>query len=86
MQRVARRDSAAGIEMWGGVECTVNRVDDRWFNQLERNGHAERTDDIDRCSELGSELRPIARTNTLGRGAMRGFRSFVAQECASLRD
>jgi len=53
VQRVVRRDSAAGIEMWGGVECTVNRVDDRWFNQLERNGHAERSDDIKRCSELG---------------------------------
>ena len=41
------------LELWAGVECTVNRVGDRYFNQLERNGHARRADDIDLFAALG---------------------------------
>ena len=43
----------AAIEMWGGVECTVNRVHDRWCDQLVRSGHDTRIDDLDRFAELG---------------------------------
>jgi dTDP-4-dehydrorhamnose reductase len=39
--------------LWGGVECTVNRVHDRWFDQLERTGHDRRADDLDRLAALG---------------------------------
>lgn len=39
--------------MWAGVECTLNRVGDTYFDQLERNGHALRADDLDRFAELG---------------------------------
>lgn len=42
-----------GIELWGGVECTVNRVRERYFSQLERNGHSFRLDDLDRFASLG---------------------------------
>jgi dTDP-4-dehydrorhamnose reductase len=41
------------LQLWGGVECTVNRVGDRFFNQLERNGHWDRVDDLDRFASLG---------------------------------
>jgi dTDP-4-dehydrorhamnose reductase len=41
------------IEIWGGVECTINRVGDRYYNQLERSGHWNRLDDLDRFAELG---------------------------------
>src|SRR4051794_2868661 len=41
------------IELWGGVECTINRVGDRYFNQLQRSGHWQRLDDLDRFAELG---------------------------------
>ncbi len=41
------------IEMWGGIECTVNRVGDTYFDQLERGGHARRPEDLDRVAELG---------------------------------
>jgi dTDP-4-dehydrorhamnose reductase len=41
------------IEAWGGVECTVNRVADSYFDQLEWSGHKRRLDDIDRFAELG---------------------------------
>ena len=39
--------------MWGGVECTVNRVGDRTFDQFDWNGHAARLDDLDRFAALG---------------------------------
>ena len=41
------------LEMWGGVECTINRVGDTYFDQLERNGHSLRSDDLFRFAELG---------------------------------
>src|SRR5690348_9990412 len=41
------------LELWGGLECTVNRVRDNYFSQLDRNGHASRSDDIDRFAGLG---------------------------------
>lgn len=41
------------LELWGGVECTVNRVGDVYFDQLERSGHAARVSDLDLFAELG---------------------------------
>ena len=40
-------------ELWGGVECTINRVGDRWFSQLERSGHLQRDSDLDAFAGLG---------------------------------
>src|SRR4051812_40844367 len=34
------------IELWG-IECTINRVSDRFFDQLARCGHYARLDDLD---------------------------------------
>ncbi|HEY2138491.1 MAG TPA: family 1 glycosylhydrolase, partial [Chthoniobacterales bacterium] len=45
--------TANGLELWGGVECTVNRVGNRFFNQLERSGHWDRESDLDRFADLG---------------------------------
>jgi len=41
------------IELWGGHECTVNRVGDRFADQTELTGHGERADDLDRFAALG---------------------------------
>lgn len=41
------------IELWGGVECTVNRVGDTFSDQVERTGHAARCDDLERLAALG---------------------------------
>lgn len=41
------------VEVWAGVECTVNRVGDEYFNQLDRNGHGTRLEDLDLFAELG---------------------------------
>ncbi|HYD40244.1 MAG TPA: family 1 glycosylhydrolase [Anaeromyxobacter sp.] len=40
-------------ELWAGIECTVNRVGDRWLDQLARSGHYDRHDDLDRIADLG---------------------------------
>src|ERR671933_514555 len=41
------------LELWGGIECTVNRVGDEHFDQLLRSGHDERIADLDLIAELG---------------------------------
>jgi dTDP-4-dehydrorhamnose reductase len=41
------------LEIWGGVECTVNRVGNAYYNQLVRGGHAGRLSDLDRIAGLG---------------------------------
>jgi dTDP-4-dehydrorhamnose reductase len=40
-------------EIWGGVECTINRVGDTYRDQLEYTGHYQREDDIDTFASLG---------------------------------
>ena len=47
-----------GLEVWGGAECTVNRIGDRFFDQIRRSGHESRIEDLDRFASLGlSSLR-----------------------------
>lgn len=42
------------LEMWGGAECTINRVHDRTFDQLALTGHLDRIEeDIARFAALG---------------------------------
>jgi dTDP-4-dehydrorhamnose reductase len=45
--------AAPELALWGGLECTVNRVRDDYFSQMDRNGHAERLQDIERFASLG---------------------------------
>jgi dTDP-4-dehydrorhamnose reductase len=40
-------------EIWGGIECTVNRIGDGYRDQLTYSGHYERDDDIDEIASLG---------------------------------
>src|SRR3982750_4169254 len=40
-------------EVWAGIECTVNRVGDRYFDHCARNGHRDRPEDLDRFADLG---------------------------------
>lgn len=41
------------LELWGGHECTVNRVGDEFFDQTLRAGHQDRIDDLQRFADLG---------------------------------
>lgn len=40
-------------EIWGGIECTINRIGDSFRNQLEYAGHYEREDDLEKIAGLG---------------------------------
>src|SRR3954451_15465700 len=40
-------------ELWAGIECTVNRVGDVYFDQLELSRHASRVEDLERLAGLG---------------------------------
>jgi len=44
---------AEKLQLWGGVECTVNRVHERYSDQIRLSGHEDRLEDIDRFAELG---------------------------------
>ena len=45
--------SAMQIELWGGVECTVNRIGNDYIDQIRRSGHEDRLDDLERFAALG---------------------------------
>ncbi|MDB5020618.1 MAG: dTDP-4-dehydrorhamnose reductase [Pedobacter sp.] len=44
------------VEVWGGLECTINRVGDNYFDQLEYSGHYERMSDLDLIASLGVKM------------------------------
>ncbi|MDP9037297.1 MAG: sugar nucleotide-binding protein [Myxococcota bacterium] len=46
--------TVGALELWAGVECTVNRVGERWVDQTVRTGHDVREDDIDRLAAMGA--------------------------------
>jgi dTDP-4-dehydrorhamnose reductase len=41
------------IDVWGGIECSYNRVNDTYMDQLELAGHYYRQDDIEKITALG---------------------------------
>lgn len=45
----------ADLELWAGIECTQNRVGNAYFEQLDRTGHAYRSEDLDLIAELGAK-------------------------------
>ena len=47
------RQDRPPVEIWGGVECTVNRLGDRFVDQLVLTGHHERPEDLDQIAALG---------------------------------
>lgn len=40
-------------EIWGGIECTVNRLQDVYIDQVILTGHSERISDLDLFNRLG---------------------------------
>src|SRR5215216_4327138 len=45
-------DSQYSPEIWGGIECTINRVGDRFFDQLHYSNHYKRETDIGLIADL----------------------------------
>ena len=48
-----QKDLDPTVELWGGPECTVNRLGNQWHDQLQRTGHADRLSDLDLIADLG---------------------------------
>ena len=46
-------DFNAALKLWGGLECTTNRVGEHFYSQLQRSGHLERSQDLESVAELG---------------------------------
>ncbi|HVF82527.1 MAG TPA: family 1 glycosylhydrolase, partial [Flavisolibacter sp.] len=42
-------------QLWGGIECTVNRIQNNFFDQLEYSGHYGRAGDLSLLTETGIE-------------------------------
>jgi len=76
------------LEVWAGVECTVNRVGDQYFDQLERNGHASRIDDLDLFAELGVRAirYPVLWERTAPNGEMSADWSWADERLERLRE
>ena len=78
----------ASLQLWAGPECTVNRIGDRYRDQLELTGFARRLEDLDRLAEIGAarvrfpllweRTAPLEPDGTHGNGA-----TAVAGECRS---
>src|SRR5829696_8497515 len=41
------------LALWGGIECTINRVNEVFFDQLEYSGHYNRPNDISILADTG---------------------------------
>src|SRR3954463_6533053 len=41
------------LELWGGIECTVNRTHDVYHDQIRRSGHDRRLADLDLFAQIG---------------------------------
>ncbi len=45
---------ASPLELWGGAECTVVRIGDRYRDEAEETGHRLRAGDVERIAALGA--------------------------------
>lgn len=43
----------APLELWAGMECTINRVGDQYFDQMGRNSHARESKVLAQIAQLG---------------------------------
>ncbi|MDX6693459.1 MAG: dTDP-4-dehydrorhamnose reductase [Blastocatellia bacterium] len=78
----------ATIELWGGVECTVNRVGEQYFDQCEMSGHDSRLGDLELFADLGiSAIRyPVLWERTAPRGLATADWSWADERLGRLRE
>lgn len=76
------------LEIWAGIECTVNRVGETYFDQLQRNGHTSRIDDLERIAALGIRtLRyPVLWESVAPQGIDKANWSWVDERLGKLRE
>ncbi|MFP5393535.1 MAG: family 1 glycosylhydrolase [Gammaproteobacteria bacterium] len=88
MQTDKPNPSSPSLQLWGGLECTVNRVRDTYHSQLERNGHCDRADDIGRFASLGIKAirYPVLWERTAPNGLDQADWSWPDERLPALRD
>ena len=76
------------LALWGGIECTVNRVGDRYFDQAAQSGHESRPDDIEVLHSTGlSALRyPVLWERVAPDGLDQAYWSVVDVPLAACRE
>jgi dTDP-4-dehydrorhamnose reductase len=81
-------DNASLPEVWGGIECTINRVGDTYFEQLQRLGHVDRPDDLDLFAGLGLKAirYPVLWERVAPDGLERADWSWPDQQLTRLRE
>ena len=67
------------IALWGGIECTINRVGEQFFDQLERCGHYSRSGDLAAIAALG--IKTLRYPALWERMAPHGLRGIDWTEC-----
>jgi dTDP-4-dehydrorhamnose reductase len=80
--------AAVPLELWAGVECSVNRVGDSYFDQLERSGHARRVEDLELFAGLGVRAvrYPVLWERTAPDGLTRADWSWADERLLRLRE
>jgi dTDP-4-dehydrorhamnose reductase len=75
------------LEVWAGIECTVNRVGDNYGDQLQRNGHDTRIEDLDLFASLGIRAirYPVLWERTAPNGVEQADWSWADQRLERLR-
>ncbi|WP_420476284.1 family 1 glycosylhydrolase [Noviherbaspirillum sp. ST9] len=52
-QSSSRLTATPALELWGGIECTIARIGDRFRDQSAETGHKDREGDLDAIAALG---------------------------------
>ena len=83
-----RTDGTKPIELWAGLECTVNRVRDAYLDQLELSGHCHRFEDLDLLVEVGARAvrYPVLWERVAPEGAGSADWSWPDERLARLRE
>jgi dTDP-4-dehydrorhamnose reductase len=86
--KTPQKTRPAPLELWAGIECSVNRVGDFFFDQLERSGHARRIRDLDLFAELGVRVLryPVLWERTAPDGLEHADWSWADERLARLRE
>jgi dTDP-4-dehydrorhamnose reductase len=76
------------LEVWAGIECTVNRIGEKYFDQLRRNGHAGRIEDLERIAALGIRTvrYPVLWESVAPQGIDKANWSWVDERLGKLRE
>ncbi len=53
MEQTDKKLLNSSLELWGGIECTINRIGNFYHDQLYYSKHYIREDDIEKIADLG---------------------------------